>query len=313
MSETAPRVLMLNEPLATPIGALAGVDFSIVGPWTISGDWMTWLGDNGAGIEVAISSGIDRFDATLMESLPDLRHIAVLGAGMDGIDLATASARGIGISSGGAIHSGDVADQAVGMMIAARRRLLESDAWVRQGRWQSEGRYPPTRSLARQKVGIVGLGHIGIAIAERVQPFCADIAWWGPRDKPARWPRQESLMALAAWSDILFVAARAHDDTRTMVDAAVIDALGPDGLLVNVSRGFVVDEDAMIAALRDGRLGQAALDVFDPEPASAERWADVPNTLLAPHNAGATIDAIMTLCGHAVDTVKRVHRGETVD
>jgi len=303
---------MLTQPLAAPVSALAHDDFSIVGPWTVSGDWPAWLDENGAGISTAISSGIDRFDAALIDRLPDLKHIAVLGAGLDGIDLDAMAARGIAVTSGGAIHSGEVADQAVGMMIAARRRLLESDAWVRQGRWASEGRFPPTRSLRHQKVGILGLGHIGIAIAERVQPFCPEIAWWGPRDKPARWPRKESLMALAAWSDILFIAARAHDDTRGLVDAAVIDALGPAGLLVNISRGFVVDEDALIAALRDGRLGQAALDVFDPEPATAERWADVPNTLLAPHNAGATIESIMALCAHAVDTVKRVHRGEAV-
>lgn len=304
-----PRVLMLTKPLADLIDTMAGDSFAVVGPWTASGQWMDWLQTHGAGIKVAINSGLDRFDAELMNRLPDLRHIAAFGAGMDGIDLTTATARGITVSNGGSVHSGDVADHAVGMMIAARRRLLESDAWVRQGRWEAEGRYPPTRSLARQKVGIVGLGHIGMAIAERVQPFCPEIAWWGPRDRPAPWPRKESLMALAEWSDILFLAARAHDDTRGLVDAAIIDALGPDGLLVNISRGFVVDEDALIAALRSGRLGQAALDVFDPEPTSAERWADVPNTLLAPHNAGATSDAIVMLGAHTIERVKRALDG----
>lgn len=298
-----PRVLMLTEPLATPIGALAGDAFEIVAPWTVDGSWDAWLDDHGPGIRAAISSGIDIFDAALMAKLPDLKHIAVLGAGLDGIDLGEAAARGIRITSGGGMHAGEVADHAVGMMIAARRRLVESDAWVRQGRW-TEGRFPPTISLRTQKVGIIGLGNIGAAIAERVQPFCPEIAWWGPRDKPAPWPRKQSLLELAGWADILFVAARAHDDSRGLVDKAVIEALGPQGLLINISRGFVVYEAELIAALCDGRLGQAALDVFDPEPTAPARWADVPNTLLSPHNAGVTFQAIMALCANAVETVK---------
>ncbi|SNS12090.1 Lactate dehydrogenase [Sphingomonas laterariae] len=304
MSEGKPRVLMLTEPLAAPVSAMAGGAFEIVGPWTVDGPWEAHLARHGAGITAAISSSIDNFDAHLLALLPDLKHISVFGAGMDGVDLAVAEQRGIAVTSGGAIHSGEVADHAVGMMIAARRRLVESDAWVRQGQWQGEARFPPTVSLRRQKVGIIGLGHIGMAIAERAQVFSPDIAWWGPRDKPAPWPRKESLHALAEWADILFVAARADDASRGLVDGRVIEALGAGGLLINISRGFVVDEQALIAALRDGRLGQAALDVFDPEPTVAARWADVPNTLLSPHNAGVTTDAIMALCAHAVQTVK---------
>jgi len=295
---------MLTEPLALPIGALAGDAFEIVAPWTTSDPWGDYLDRNGRGIRAAISSGIDVFDAALLAKLPDLAHIAVLGAGLDGIDLDEAAARGIRITSGGGMHAGEVADHAVGMMITARRRLLESDAWVRQGRWTEE-RFPPTISLRTQKVGIIGLGHIGTAIAKRVQPFSPDIAWWGPREKAAPWPRKAGLRELADWADILFVAARAHNDSRSLVDRAVIEALGPQGLLINISRGFVVDEDALIAALKNGRLGQAALDVFDPEPTTAERWADVPNTLLSPHNAGVTTQAVMALCANAVETVKQ--------
>jgi hydroxypyruvate reductase len=161
------------------------------------------------------------------------------------------------------------------------------------------------RSLSGAKVGVAGLGHIGSAIARRVEPFDTEVAWWGPRDKPGvKWRRFGSLLEMAKWADILFIAVFAHDETRGIVTREVIEALGPEGLIVNVSRGFVIDEDELIAALKDGRLGQAGLDVFETEPTPAERWAEVPNVVLAPHCAGSTINSYQTLVDRTRDRLR---------
>ena len=142
--------------------------------------------------------------------------------------------------------------------------------------------------MGGQTLGVVGLGHIGRAVAKRAEAFRMAVNWWGPRPHDAEWPRAESLLALAKASDILVVACKADESNRGLISREILEALGPDGLLVNVSRGQVVDEDALIAALKSGALGQAALDVFVEEPTDPARWADVPNLVLTPHTAGAT-------------------------
>jgi lactate dehydrogenase-like 2-hydroxyacid dehydrogenase len=158
----------------------------------------------------------------------------------------------------------------------------------------------------------VGLGYIGAAIARRCEPFKLQVSWWGPRPKDAPWPWAASLLDLARDSDILIVACPGGDETRGLVSAEVIDAVGPQGMIVNVSRGSVVDEDALIAALKAGRLRRAALDVFQTEPTPAERWADTPGTLLTPHRAGGTTEGIPNMLGMALDNIRLHFAGEPV-
>lgn len=269
-----------------------------------------FLQAQGSGIEAILASGMERLDAARFAMLPDLKLIATVAAGMAGIDLDAAKARGIAVTNAGDLNSGDVADFAITLMLAHAREVIANDAWVREDKWP-EARRPAARSISSHKVGIVGLGHIGQAIAARLAPFGCEIAWWGPRDKPdAGWPRIETLEELAGWSSVLIVAARGDDSTRGLVSRAVIEGLGPQGLIVNVSRGFVIDEPAMIAALKDGRLGGAALDVFDREPLAGSAWADVPNVLMAPHVAGATREAFAAVFAGALDNVRRHFAGE---
>ena len=261
-----------------------------------------FLRARGAGIRVVLASGVERLDAGRLASLPDLELIAAEAA----------KARGIAITNAGDINAGDVADYAVTLMLAHRRGLIANDRHVRGDEWPKR-RMPPGRSIARDRVGIVGLGHIGAAIAERLAPFGCEIVWWGPRAKPgAPWRRIGTLTDLAAWASVLMVAARGDDSTRGLVDAAAIAALGEDGLIVNVARGFVIDEPAMIAALRSGALGGAALDVFDHEPMAGSRYADVPNLIMAPHVAGATEDALAAVVASALDNIERLFAGETL-
>jgi hydroxypyruvate reductase len=269
-----------------------------------------FLAANGGGIEMVLTSGTERLDAARLALLPDLKLIAAVAAGTSEIDLDVAAARGIAVTNAGDLNSADVADFAITLMFAHVRDVIGHDRYVREDRWPT-ARMAPGRSIAAQRVGIVGLGHIGHAIATRLAPFGAEIAWWGPRAKPdIAWPRIESLNELAEWSTVLIVAARGDDSSRGLISVDVIKALGPDGLIVNVSRGFVVDEAAMIAALKDGSLGGAALDVFEHEPIKGSDWADVPNVLMAPHVAGATQESFSAVFAGALDNLRRYVAGK---
>jgi len=210
------------------------------------------------------------------------------------------------------MNADDVADHALGLMIGAWRNIVAGDRMVREGRWRQEDRMQVPRGLGGKALGIVGLGAIGLAVARRGEAFGMQIAWWGPNPKPVAWLRAESLLALAQASDVLVVAALANASNRGMISAAVIEAVGPQGLIVNVGRGSLVDEDALIAALKDGRLGRAALDVFAEEPTPAARWKDVPNVVLTPHSAGGTTDSIPRMVGQALENMRLFFAGEAV-
>jgi lactate dehydrogenase-like 2-hydroxyacid dehydrogenase len=298
-----PAILVVQPHLA-PIAAMLEDDFIV---------WRLWLRpplEASQTIGALVVAGEFPLDQGLIERLPKLGLIACFTAGYDGVDLAWANGRGLKVSNSPGVNHEDVADQAIGLMLAAWRGLIEGDAIVREGRWRpTEKRITP--SLAGKHLGIVGLGAIGEATARRAETFGLKVAWWGPKEKAgAPWPRAKSLLALAAASDILIVAARAGEDNRGLIDRAVIEALGPHGLLVNVARGQLVDEDALIAALREGLLGMAALDVFQTEPTPAERWTDVPNVVLSPHTGGATSGALPKMVALTRENLRRFFAGE---
>ena len=301
-----PAVLIVQPHLA-PIAAMLEADFTV---------WRLWLGpplEASPTIGALVVAGEFPLDLALVESLPKLGLIACFTAGYDGVDLAWAAERGLKVSHSPGVNHEDVADQAIGLMLAAWRGLIEGHAIVREGRWRpTEKRI--TASLAGKHVGIVGLGAIGEGVARRAETFGLQVAWWGPNEKPdAVWPRAESLIELAQASDILVVAARASDANRGLVGREVIDAVGPGGLLINVARGQLVDEDALIAALKSERLGMAALDVFAAEPTPAERWADVPNVVLSPHTAGATSAALPKMVALTRENLRRFFAGEPLE
>ena len=166
-----------------------------------------------------------------------------------------------------------------------------------------QSRIAPTHSMTTLRVGVVGLGHIGRAIARRLEPFCCRIQWWGRSPQDVPWERVAALHDLAAQNDMLIVAIAAHDETRGLVTKEIIEALGPHGALVNISRGFVVDEAALLSALREGRLGQAGLDVFESEPDDGARWKDLSNVILSPPSSGHTIESFQILCRRAAEAV----------
>jgi lactate dehydrogenase-like 2-hydroxyacid dehydrogenase len=262
-----------------------------------------------AEIRALVVAGEFPLDKGLIESLPKLQLIACFTAGYDGIDVDWCRARGLPVTHAPGVNHEDVADHALGLILAARRRIAEGDRSLRAGGWTAESKMI-TPSLKDQRVGIVGLGAIGEAVARRAEAMRMPVRWWGPREKDSPWPQAGSLLELARDSDILVVACKADEDNRGLVSRAVIEALGPQGLLVNVARGQLVDETELIAALKDGRLGQAALDVFEEEPTAAARWADVPNTVLTPHTGGATTEAVQGMLMLLIQNLRAAFAGE---
>jgi lactate dehydrogenase-like 2-hydroxyacid dehydrogenase len=225
----------------------------------------------------------------LVEALPELEIIAIYGVGTDTVDLEHAKARGVRVTNTPDVLTDDVADMALGLALAALRRLCVGDRFVRDGRWARKEAMPLASKFTGKRAGILGLGRIGRAIAQRLTAFDMRIAYTGRHahdDAPYRF--EPSLLALARESDILIVAVAGGPGTRGLVDRQVLDALGPQGVLINIARGFVVDELALVDALRERRLGGAGLDVFEHEPHVPEALLGMEQVVLQPHQASAT-------------------------
>lgn len=270
------------------------------------------LAGEGEKVEAAVVIGSIGLPAEIMAALPRLKLIAAFGVGYDGVDLTGASDRGIAVTNCPNINHEDVADVALGLMISCVRNIAAGDRAVRSGAWKGVATFAPPKRLSARRLGIVGLGAIGDALALRAAACGMEIAWTGPREKSTPWRYEPDLMALAQWCDVLAMTLRPDPGTEKMIDARVLDALGAEGIVINVSRGSVIDEDALIAALKDGRLGGAGLDVFATEPSPPERWADVPNTTLTPHFGGGTRESIMESAQLVLENLRRHFAGEAL-
>jgi lactate dehydrogenase-like 2-hydroxyacid dehydrogenase len=246
---------------------------------------------------VEVNHGANR---ALIDALPKLELIACFGSGVDLIDVAAARERGIAVTNTPVVVGEECADLAIGMMIASFRQIVYADRYVRSGEWKEKGPISLGRSLAGKIMGVVGLGAIGRAIADRAGVFKMRVLYTGPRPKPdAPYEYVPDLIELARRSDVLVVAALGAPETRHLISAAAIDALGPNGTLINVARGFVVDEAAMIEALQQGRLGWAALDVFDSPPGEPNpALLELPNVIVQPHHGSATIETRSNIGRH---------------
>jgi hydroxypyruvate reductase len=236
-----------------------------------------------------VTRGEIRIDAALLDRLPAVEIIAVFGVGYDGVDVAAARARGILVTHTPGVLDDDVADLAMALMLCAARGIPAADRFVREGRWPS-GPLPLARGVSRQRLGILGLGRIGTAVARRAAGFGMSIAYTARAPKAdVPWPFMPDPVALAAGSDVLVVTTPGGAATHHLVDTRVLEALGADGILVNVSRGSVVDEAALIAALTQGTIAAAGLDVFATEPHVPESLRRLPNVVLTPHVGSATL------------------------
>lgn len=243
--------------------------------------------------------------AELMDALPNAKVIAHHGVGYDGVDVAAATERGIKVSNTPDVLSDEVADFAVALMLATCRRIPQGDRYVRKGRWEREGDMAFTQRVWGRKVGILGLGRIGQEIADRCAAFKMDIRYHTRSRRDVPYTYSSSLTEMAREVDILIAIVPGGAATKHLVNREVLDALGPTGVLINVARGSVVDEEALIAALQDGRLGAAGLDVFAEEPKVPQALKDMTgNVVLQPHQASATHETRLAMGRLVMDNLK---------
>lgn len=240
----------------------------------------------------------------LWDRLPALEIVAVHGVGLDKVDLPRAAARGVAVTTTPGVLTQDVAELAIGLWLSLSRRMVSADRYVREGRWPRAERLPLARRASGRAVGILGLGQIGRAIANMAAPFAASIAYHSRRPVDGvPFAYHASPLDLAAAVDVLFLVT--PGDAGPLVDAAVLEALGPDGLLINVARGSVVDEAALVAALANGTIAGAGLDVFEDEPNVPQALLAMDNVVLQPHRGSATEEARSAMAALVLENLER--------
>ncbi|OZF51470.1 2-hydroxyacid dehydrogenase [Rhodococcus sp. 14-1411-2a] len=250
-----------------------------------------FLSEHGASISAVVTSGRTGVDAALMERLPQLGAVVNFGVGYDTTDVDAAAERGVVVSNTPDVLTDCVADLAVGLVIDTVRGLSSAERFVRAGRWPTEGNTPLTRQVTGKRVGIIGLGRIGSAIADRLNGFRCEISYHNRNEiDGSPYVYAASPTALAENVDILIIAASGGSGTAHLVDRAVLEALGPQGYLINVARGSVVDEEALIELLAAGKLAGAGLDVFAHEPDVPDALLAMDNVVLLPHVGSATVE-----------------------
>ena len=251
---------------------------------------LSFLRERGAEFELMVSSARFGCTAEQLGLLPKLRAICSFGVGYDPYPLDVLRDRGIVISTTPDVLNDCVADLAMGLVIDTARQLAASDRFVRDGQWLT-GSYPLTRKVSGKKLGIVGLGRIGQAIARRAEGFAMPVRYHKRQADPSSpYAYEADLLALAQWADFLVLACPGGAATHHLINAEVLAALGPQGILVNIARGSVVDQPALVAALLDGTLGGAGLDVFEGEPKVPEALFALPNVVLLPHVGSGTVE-----------------------
>ncbi len=249
-----------------------------------------FLDEMGDQIRAVVTSARFGVPEDLLAQLPNLEVITSFGVGHDVFDLKALRDRGIRLTTTPDVLTDDVADTAIMLMHATLRQLVLGDDWVRSGKWAANGPMALTRSVRGKKLGIVGLGRIGKAIASRAVPSGVEVGYFGRNKKDVAYRFFEDLTALATWSDILVLSCPGGAATNGIVNEAVLDALGKDGVLINIARGSVMDEPALIRALQHGLIAGAGLDVFENEPDIDPAFANLDNVVLYPHLASGTME-----------------------
>ncbi|MFK7876560.1 MAG: 2-hydroxyacid dehydrogenase [Paracoccaceae bacterium] len=275
-------------------------------------DLTAWLADTGPHVRQVLTNGHYGVPPEILDHLPNLKMVSCYGVGYDNIDTTTCVSRGIVVSHTPDVLNAEVATTAIMLMMACYREILHDDAWARSGDWARKGNAPLTRSVDNQTIGILGMGRIGQEIARKLAPWNPEILYHTRTPKDVSFEHVPDLIEMARRSDTLIVITPGGAATRHLVDALVLDALGPKGTLINVSRGTVVDEEALIAAMKAGRLGWAGLDVFEDEPNIPPALAAMSNTVLLPHVGSGTIETRAAMGNLAVENLVQFQKDGTV-
>ncbi|MQB41247.1 2-hydroxyacid dehydrogenase [Rhizobium sp. ICMP 5592] len=257
-----------------------------------SEDKTALLADVGPSIKAIATRGELGANRAMIEACPKLEVISVYGVGFDAVDLQACRERGIRVTNTPDVLTNDVADLGIAMMLCQSRGMLGAETWVRDGSWAQKGLYPLKRRVWGRRAGVLGLGRIGFEVAKRLKGFDMKIGYSDVEAKSYATDMEfvADPVKLAKQSDFLFVTLAASAATRHIVGKEVIEALGPEGMLINISRASNIDEDALLDALETRKLGSAALDVFEGEPKLNERFLALDNVLLQPHHASGTIE-----------------------
>ena len=255
-------------------------------------DKKAYLAEHGNDVRAIATRGELGADADMITACPNAELISVYGVGYDAVDLEVARERNVRVTNTPDVLTGDVADLGVAMMLCLSRGMIGAETWARDGSWAEKGLYPLKRRVFGRKAGILGLGRIGYEVGKRLQGFGMDIAYTdlAPRDDASEWTFLSTPRELAEHADFFFVTLAASEKTRHIVNREIMDAIGPDGMIINISRASNLDEDALIEALQSGSLGSAALDVFEGEPALDPRFLALDNVLLQPHHSSGTVE-----------------------
>jgi lactate dehydrogenase-like 2-hydroxyacid dehydrogenase len=276
-------------------------------------DKAAFLAQHGAEIQAVATNGADGVPTDIMAACPNLKIASCYGVGYDAVDVPAAKSAGIIITHTPNVLNNDVANTAIMLLLATSRNLVQDDAYVRAGHWETKGNTPLTTSIEQKRVGIIGLGRIGQTIARKLGAFDCDVVYHS-RNKRADvdYTHYANLTEMAAdcWAIIAITPGGAS--TNKIVNTAVMNALGPEGILINVARGSVVDQDALIAALSEGRLGRAGLDVFAAEPHVPAALRALPNVVLTPHVASATVETRQAMGDLTVDNLVQYFTNGTV-
>jgi hydroxypyruvate reductase len=258
------------------------------------------------------ASGESKVPGELIEQMPALKVISVFGVGYDGVDVKTAASRKIGVSHTPDVLTDDVADLALGLLLASARSIARADQHVRQGAWP-KGSMPLAKKVSGARLGIVGFGRIGKAIAKRAAGFDMVISYTARSEKPdAGFQYVASVVELAKQVDFLVVITPGGEGTKHLINAQVLEALGPQGYLINVARGSVVDEAALVHALKEGKIAGAGLDVFANEPNVPQELWSMPNVVLTPHIASATVQTRQAMAKLAFSNMQAGTKGKAL-
>jgi lactate dehydrogenase-like 2-hydroxyacid dehydrogenase len=307
-----PHILQLNPILVPSINARLDELYTMHRLFE-QADPDAYIATHGAAMRGVITGGHTGISRSLMERLPALEVVAVNGVGTDAVDLAYARSRGLPVTGTFGALTEDVADMALGLLLATCRHLGAVDRFVRGGLWPKvpqPGALPLARRVSGMRVGIVGLGRVGRAVAERVGAFGCPVRYTDLKEIPGvAWAFEADLVQLARDSDALIVCAAA-DQARDLIDAAVLDALGPRGFLINVARGRLVKEADLVRALQERRIAGAGLDVFADEPNVPPALLDMDNVMLQAHRASATEETRAAMGQMVLDSLAQALAGE---
>ena len=275
-------------------------------------DPVAWLAAHGTGIQYALTDGHYGIKPAFLAGLPDLKVVSSNGVGYDAIDTDAAVARNVIVTHTPNVLNAEVATTTLMLLIACYRNFRAEVDQATSGRWGTDGNLPLSRSVDGRTIGILGLGRIGMEITRKLAPFDPNFLYHTRTKRDVDFTYYSDLVAMARDADVLISIAPGGDATHHLVNAEVLEALGPDGVLINVGRGSVVDENALVAALQAGKLGAAGLDVFENEPHIPQALRDMPNVVLTPHIGSATVETRAAMAQLAVDNLLQHRKDGTV-